>query len=418
MMNKKKIIIITLFVIILLVVGCVYIHMLSKKPDTKPDDNKTNEAVVVEKENKNDFSFLKLENYKQNIVYSPYSINTAFYMLSLGANGNTEKELKNFLGDFKLVNYGDIDNKLSVANGTFINNLYKDTIKKSYLDELQSKFNNKVEVMHDDFNSVENINKWVSKKTFELIPSILEEGQVDSETRIVLANALAFKMDWVDKFDANDTYGGDFYLEDGSKIVATTLSKKAYGDSISYYKGDNVTALAMDLEKIDETQFELLAIMPEDLSEYIKNVKVSDINDIDSKLVKASSEKNGIRINIPKFKFDYQLELKKDLIELGLKDTFSPGVADLSKISDRDLYVSDCVHKATIDFSEDGVKASAATVIISKEFSSIEEKPIIVSMDKPFMFIIRDKKTKDILFVGSVYSPNLWDDDRNLYIEQ
>ena len=82
-----------------------------------------------------------------------------------------------------------------------------------------------------------------------------------------------------------------------------------------------------------------------------------------------------------------------------------------------ELFVSDGIHQAKIEFGEKGVKAAAVTVLIMYEKSAIEpqKKTINITFDRPFMYVIRDKKTKDVWFMGTVYEPNLWEKDKKDY---
>ncbi len=239
---------------------------------------------------------------------------------------------------------------------------------------------------------------------------------------MLIINALAIDMEWANKFTKDNTYKGKFYLEDGQEMEATMMSKETSSVDVAYYKDDDITVLTMDLKDYDGTQFEFMAIMPkENLSAYVENITKEQINQIDKNLKLSSDEKDGVDIKIPKFKFSYDLQLKEDLKNLGINDAFNSDLADFSKISDakdRDevLFVSDALHKADIEFSESGVKAAAVTVFaMFGGAGMIEKHPVNIVIDKPFMFVIRDKKTKSIWFTGTVYEPNSWENDRESY---
>jgi len=196
--------------------------------------------------------------------------------------------------------------------------------------------------------------------------------------------------------------------------------------NIAYYKDNNITVLTMNLKENNNTQLEFMAIMPkENLSAYVENVSIEQINEISIKLTPASLTSDGVNVRIPKFKFDYDLKLKKDLMNLGIKDVFNRNTANFSKIVDlnrRRIYVSDSLHKTYIEFTEKGAKAAAASVIVMGGFTlALPGKvykpiPINIIIDKPFMFIIRDKRTKDIWFTGTIYKPNLWENDKQSYL--
>jgi len=182
----------------------------------------------------------------------------------------------------------------------------------------------------------------------------------------------------------------------------------------------------MDLKENNGTQLEFMAIMPnEDLSTYIENVTKAEINEIDQNLMFSKSVDDGVILKIPKFKFSYNLSLKNDLMELGIEDAFDPENANFSKMENNpnnQLFVSDALHKADIEFTEKGAKAAAVTVIVIANGITAsrptERKQVVIVFDKPFMFIIRDKNTKDIWFTGTVYEPNKWEDEKASYEEE
>jgi len=244
---------------------------------------------------------------------------------------------------------------------------------------------------------------------------MLEDDIVQNPNNVMLImNALAIEMEWAKQFSSARTRGETFYMENGQEMKAAMMYEDAVSSEVvSYYKDNDITVLTMNLKDYDGTQFEFMAIMPkENLSGFIENISKEQINQINKKLILASDEKGGVSIKIPKFKFSYDLKLKEDLIELGIKDAFDEKSANFSKMEDsKELYVSDALHKADIEFSEDGVKASAATTIVIqvKSAPGITE-PIKIVINKPFMFVIRDKNTKDIWFTGTVYEPKSWEE--------
>ena len=362
-------------------------------------------------------TFLKMENSKKNMIYSPLSIKYALKMLEEGAEGNTKKQLNEIIGNLNLVRYDNIDKALSLANAVYIRDTYSNHVKDSYKSALIQKYN--AEIKYDRFENAKNVNTWIEDKTLGIIKNMLKDDIVQNpNTEMLLINALAIDMEWESRFQDKDTYGRDFYLENGQTMKATTMHQETSSDEIAYYKDSKITALSMDLQKYDDKQLEFIAIMPnENLSEYINTFDISKLSDITKKLTKASDTKNGLKIYIPKFSFDYNLKLKDDLIKLGITDAFDKGLANFSNMSNRELYASDALHKANIDFTEKGVKAAAVTVIVMMDKAMVMEKdkPEEVKIDKPFVFVIRDKETSEIWFVGTVYEPNSWEKDKAEY---
>ena len=363
------------------------------------------------------FTFLKMENDKDNMIYSPLSIKYALQMLNQGANGNTKAQIESVIGDESLTKYEDIKDILSLANAVYIRDTYSEYVKDEYKNILFDRYN--AEIKYDPFESAENINNWIEDKTFGQIKNMLSDELVtDPNNEMFLINALAIDMEWKEKFEAEKTHGNTFYLENGDKMTATTMNKETKSDNVSYYKDDKITAISMDLKEYDNEQMEFIAIMPEkNLPNYIKMLKSDDLNNISNNLISASDTKNGLNVSIPRFSFDYSLKLKEDLKGLGIKDAFDDELADFSNMSSRELFVGGALHKANIDFTEDGVKAAAATVIYMTDKAAIMEKerPIEIKIDKPFMYLIKDKNSGEVWFVGAVYEPNSWEEDKVNY---
>ena len=381
----------------------------------------------IKGENTNfELSFLQLEDKQENIIYSPLSIKYALKMLQEGASDNTYTQIEEIVGNSNLPTYRNIENTLSLANGIFIRDTYYQYVKDNYKDILVNKYN--AEIRQDEFQSAKNANEWIEEKTFGKIENMLNDDIVTNpDLQMLLINALAIDMEWKNQFDENDTNGRKFYLADGTEMIATMMSRESSSDDISYYMGDDITAITIDLKEYEGTQLEFMALMPNtNLEQYVDSLTMDKIEEITQKLNSASNTKAGVKINIPKFEFDYDLNLKDDLIKLGITDAFNGNLANFSNMADlertqKNLYVSDALHKANIEFSEEGVKAAAVTVFGMMDVTSIgveKEIPIEINIDNPFVFLIRDKNTNEIWFVGTVYEPNYWEEDKGDYSTQ
>ena len=419
---------ITLVIVFLvLIVGMIYIMINA----TKQNNNNISEGnnisganniidvnPITDDNNSFDIKFLKLENNKENMIYSPLSIKYALKMLNEGAEGNTKKQIEDLIGNLKLTKYDNIENALSLANGIYIRDTFSENVKKEFKDKLDKNYN--AEIKYDSFENANNINKWIEDKTLKIIKNMLDDSIVqDPNSKMLLINALAIDMEWQEQFDTSDTKGEKFNLEDGKEMTATMMNKTITSDNASYYKDNDITAVTMDLKEYNNTQMEFTAIMPNNnnLSEYIKTCTMDGIDKIIEESTLASKTKNGIDIYIPKFSFDYNLGLKDDLINLGITDVFDINSANLSNMSNSKLYVSEALHKANIDFTEKGVKAAAVTVFGIKDLALPLEtpKPEEIRIDKPFLYVIKDKNTGEIWFVGTVYEPNYWENEKENY---
>ena len=188
------------------------------------------------------------------------------------------------------------------------------------------------------------------------------------------------------------------------------------------YTDDKVKAFAKDLKTYNGTTLQYVGIMPktDDLASYVKKLDSSDISGIIKNLkeIKAENFTEGkvTRITgyIPLFKFDYQLKLKEDLEKIGVVDVFDEKKADLSNmVTGTSNYIDSVDHKANIEFSNEGIKAAAVTVgggfgASNCSFEHLYDVPveeINITFDKPYLFLIRDKDTGEVWFVGTVYEP-------------
>lgn len=423
MENKEDKIRLIAIIVGVLLIGLSSILMFSNYNDKKEKKRKKepynpNEVIT----DSLTYSFLKLDEKKENFVYSPLSIKYALSMLNEGAGGNTKEELDKVLGDNTLTKYKNIDKVLSLANSIFIRDVYEDVVKESYTNTLKEKYN--AEVFIDAFKSADKINKWIEDKTFGIIKNMLSDDLVtDPDVKVILVNALAIDMKWQYEFLNENTRKANFKVDE--KVLDVAMMHMTVDSGLlDYVNEEDVKAVALPLREYEGVQLEFIAVMPE--NESLHDYVVADNFDenITTVLSKLGSESGkDLSISIPKFDFEYKLSLVDNLLTLGVKDVFSFGTADLTKIADvreegKNLYVSEVLHKAKIEFSEAGIKAAAATVIIMKDSAAIEEQPrekININFDKPFMFIIRDKETKEVWFVGTVYEPLLWENVKGNY---
>jgi len=191
-----------------------------------------------------------------------------------------------------------------------------------------------------------------------------------------------------------------------------------------FSEDDDVKAFAKDLKTYNGVTLQYVAIMPktESLTNYIKDVDADKVSKVVKGLkdIELDSFKDGVvtRVHgsIPFFKYDYELDLMKDLESLGVKSVFDINKADLSKmLQDEKQFIGEASHKATIEFTNDGIKAAAVTTMggmggagcfidFDHEYP-VPVEEIDLTFNKPYMYIIRDKDTGEVWFTGSVYNP-------------
>lgn len=213
----------------------------------------------------------------------------------------------------------------------------------------------------------------------------------------------------------------DTYVNNYMKEINEGYNDISSSTDFMFYTDDKVKVFAKDLRKYNDTTLQYIGIMPtsQSLKEYIKNIKAEEINQLISNLkpIESNSFKDGVLTHItgyiPMFNFEYQLSLKNDLNKLKITDVFDSQKADLSNLTNKKAYIDSVEHKTNIEFSNDGIKAAAAITVGGLGagdcgFDYIYDVPIEkidLSFNKPFLFLIRDKETGEVWFVGSVYEP-------------
>ncbi len=237
------------------------------------------------------------------------------------------------------------------------------------------------------------INQWVSQETQTEIPSLLQPGDLDTLTRLVLVNAVYFKGSWATPFDPNRTKPGPFTLSDGTQVSVPMMNRRvnvasaflmqnAFSVFELPYQGGS---LAMDF------------LLPQGPLSILESSLTPALLDSALASLGAPSQQD---IVLPKFSFGNRVRLDSLLGRMGMPDVFDSTTADLSGVDGaRDLHVSFVVQQALVEVDEQGAVAVAATgALLTTNFSGY-------TIDQPFLFLIRDVKNGSILFMGRVEDP-------------
>ena len=365
-----------------------YIVHNKKGSGTKPN-------ISLNKNNKFDYKFIKEIDSNDNSLVSPLSMAYLLSMIQSGAKGSTLNELNIALDNYDLQPMENIDSKISMANSMWINNKYKNDIDNTFATAL--KINYHSEVLYDEFINADNINKWVSEKTYNMINELFPSDSVNSaDTIMALVNAIGINFKWDEEFDCNKTTMGNF------------LDKNVYmmNSNEKYLESDYYTGFIKDYEKLsDNSQYEFIGLLPKkDIQDVINNIS----NDV----IKNSITESEAHIQIPRFKYEYNVNNVKGILEsLGIKDMFNKEKANFGGIAE-DIYVSSIVQKTYIDFMESGTKAAAASGAIFDSNSVSEAKSVI--FNKPFVYLIRKIGSNNIYFIGTVNNPIEYDETKDV----
>ncbi|KAH0660335.1 hypothetical protein KY290_022674 [Solanum tuberosum] len=356
-----------------------------------------------------------------NLVLSPLSIQIVLGLIAAGSNGPTQDQLLCFLKSRSIDELNSLYShiasvvfadgspnggpRLSVANSIWIDQrLPLKPSFKQVVDNVYKAASEYVDFQNKAAEVADQVNQWTKMKTNGLIEQILDRDAVDNMTRLILANALYFKGEWNEKFDASETKDHEFHLL-GLPIQAPfmTSKKKQY---IAEFNGFKVLRLPYK-QGTDTRCFSMYFILP-DAHDGLPALfdKISTEPGFLNHHVPFRKVSVG-KFLIPKFKITFEFEASDILKGLGLTLPFCDG--GLTEMVDstlpENLSVSKVFHKSFIEVNEEGTEAAAVTVTLIMPLSLFIEKEIDFVADHSFLFLIKDESTGVVLFLGSVMNP-------------
>jgi serpin B len=245
------------------------------------------------------------------------------------------------------------------------------------------------------------INGWVKGETKDRIVDLLPEGSLDSDTRLVLTNAVYFKGDWLRPFEPDATYPGEFFV-DGR--AAKTVKRMRQVAQFAYASTDALQIVELPYQG---EHLALDLVLPKQRDGLDALEQALDADGF-AKLVGALRP-TMVELTVPKFKLEMpsSLALKEALVELGMTLPFTGG-ADFTGISKtiKPLFIDDVFHKTFVAVDEKGTEAAAAAVVMRTESAMIEPEGVAFLADHPFLFVLRDTRSGAVLFIGHVADPS------------
>jgi len=350
-----------------------------------------------------------------NVFYSPFSVAIALSMTLSGARANTRKQLAgllgtqemddNMLGDSYQVLFNEYkaDNSLHSANLMYTSN--KLQLKPEFQQHLLTKFLARAKSVDFATASKEvtaEINEEVKQQTKGKIEDLIGEGVLNALTSLVLVNAVHFKGQWSSQFNASKTKMEDFTTLDGTVVSVPMMSQKAEYSN-AYHEDLDARSLSLDYK---DSNFSMLIVLPNEatglplLEERLAGKSIASLleDGFESKLT----------VKLPKFKLDFEADLKENLRTLGVTDLITAGEADLSGVAGEpgDMHVSSVVHKAVLEVNEEGAEAAAATaVVMMMRMGPMPTQDFVVN--KPFLFFIVDRQHNIPIFGGRFVKPDV-----------
>lgn len=416
-MEKKLTIIITIL-IIAVVTATAVLFLFPYQPDQPPqtDDSGSTKLGIQEVVNANnqfafDFYSEITKKEKGNIFYSPYSISSAVAMTYEGAKGQTAEEMKsvfhfpetdilrpNFAAIYNNINKNNKNYKLSTGNALWAQQDYQ--LLENYLSTVESYYGGKaanLDFVNENETSRQTINTFIEEQTNNKIKDLIPQGALSTDTRLVLTNAIYFKGTWVKQFDKENTHEQDFTTNLGEKVKTPMMKLTGDDAEFAYTETDEIQILEMPYDGKD---LSMLLILPkennlESVEESINSEKVAEWRD--------SLIEQRVDVYIPKFKFKTTYFMVENLRNMGMPTAFTRE-ADFSGMDGtNNLFIQNVIHQAFVEVNEEGTEAAAATAAIIGTVSIPDIE--LFRANHPFIFIIQEKETGNILFLGRVSDP-------------
>jgi serpin B len=362
--------------------------------------------------------YAKARSGNGNIVISPASIAVALSMARAGARGTTATEMDAVLRDLGTDAHAgwiaSLDQALSARTGTFsdpgrdpqqvtlriVNAPFVQrgmTLAPAYLDALSARFGAGVRLV-DYVKASEAarmaINAWVADQTEQRIKELLAKGTIDGQTRLALVNAIYLKAPWLHQFEIEATASAPFQRPDGSAVQVPMMRT---GEKLPYAAGTGWRAVELPYAG---GQLAMDVILPDDLPTFEATFDAAKLDDITGVLAERL-----VTLGLPRFSAESSLSLGDTLAAMGMPTAFTDR-ADFSGITtDEALAISAVIHQANIDVDENGTTAAAATVVAIAA-SGMPLDQVTLTIDRPFLFALRDLDTGAVLFLGRIADPS------------
>lgn len=353
------------------------------------------------------FSEILKKDGKENVFISPSSVAIALSMAYNGTNGETKTAMAKAL-EFQGMTLEEINQahrnlkaalekadpkvQLSIANALWARQGVD--FNPSFLDRNAKFYDAKVKSL--DFNqpaSADEINGWVKESTRGKIPKIVD--RINPNDVMFLMNAIYFKGKWTNEFDKSNTQTRPFTLVNGSKKQVPLMKRQG---SYRYFETNQFQAISLPY---GDERLSMYVFLPKsNLAEFQKSLTAQNWQS----WMKQFSAREG-QIQLPRFKMDYDVELKEALSALGMGIAFNDA-ADFSGLSKETTKIDQVKHKTFVEVNEEGTEAAAVTSIgIVATSIRVPEEPFRMIVDRPFFSAIRDNQTGEILFMGTIVNP-------------
>lgn len=346
-----------------------------------------------------------------NFMLSPASVSSVMAMLIAGADGETRDQILqtlHFSTDDEVLHDGfsqlsKMWNDAETVELNLANRLWPATnqsLLPEYLSLTENYYGAKVEsVDYGKPNSAtDTINNWVAEQTKDRITGLLQSGDVDSSTRMVLTNAVYFKGDWKSKFSTNRTRDAAFTTADGTALSVPMMDQTS---KFAFAEMDGNKFLEMPYAG---NRYSMLFVLPKTHDGLSAIESALTVEKLDGWIKKMATQ--NVRVKLPKFKSVVRIDLTKRLSEMGMPSVFGASANFSGMTGQRDMFVDSIIHKTFIEVNEEGAEAAGASAATVKRSAKPRQEEIATFVaDKPFVYMIRERRTGAILFIGRMDNP-------------
>ncbi len=355
--------------------------------------------------------YQQLRDQEGNLFLAPHSISTALAMTYAGARGETAAQMAAVLHyaleqDALHPTFAELlaaqavaepnSCELYQANALWGQEGYK--FLQPFLKLVESNYGGGLQRL-DFAGATEEaraeINAWIAERTRDRIKELLQKGDIDAATALVLTNAIYFKGKWASPFDADLTASAPFFTSAEAEVQADFMMQT--GD-FPYARLDGVQLLELPYVGAELSMVLLLPNEREGLADLEKTLTAERL----AEWLEALDE-HLVRVQVPRFAMSTRFDLAETLEALGMTDAFQGNVADFSGMNgNRELFISAVITEANIDVTEEGTEAAGATAVVMKRAAM----PPLFKADHPFLFLIRHHESGSVLFLGRVADPS------------
>jgi serpin B len=359
-------------------------------------------------------SYQQLSRGDANLILSPFNIATALSMTLGGARGSTATEIAAVLHQhydpaydsdlaalvLDLTTAGNAGaNELLAANGLWVQKglaiqpAFQKTLANQYRAPLAP-----LDFAANAEGAREEINRWTGQHTKDKIKDLFPPGSINGQTRLVLASAIYFYGKWQFPFLTSRTQPAGFTLQSGTSTETNFMNQTTH---FNYTETPSSQILEMPYAGTGIAFDVLLPKAPGGLGDLERSLTPDSLT-----AWLGSLSSRNVQVTLPKFRVEAEFSLRHALSTMGMPVAFTDH-ADFSGIDGHGkLAISEVMHKAFVDVSEQGTEAAAATGLTMRATAMRAPEPTVVfRADHPFVFLIRDTRSGVILFIGRLSNP-------------